>query len=339
MTALDIEDRAALAAYLRATGRVEGGARVDVRVLAGGVSNRTVLVEAPDVAWVVKQALPQLRVAVEWFASPERSHREALGLSWLAELAPAGSTTPLAWEDRARHIVAMAAVPQPHECWKAMLLAGRVEPDHADQFGRLLGTVHRRAHERRADLPLDFDDASVFEALRLEPYYEYGARRVPEARDFLEGLATSTRERRLTLVHGDYSPKNVLVHEDRLVLLDHEVVHVGDPGFDVGFGLTHLLSKAHHVPRSRGALADAARGTWAAYDEALGEVPWRAGHEARAVRHAVGCLLARVEGRSPLEYLDEGERARQRAAAVALTRRPPATVAELVERFLEAVRA
>ncbi len=339
MTALDIEDPGALLAYLRSTRRVDEGAPIDVRVLSGGVSNRTVLVETPGAAWVVKQALPRLRVAVPWFASPDRAHREALGLRWLAELAPPGSTTPFAWEDPAHHLVAMAAVPLPHENWKEMLLAGRVEADHANQFGRLLGTVHRRAWERRADLPTDFGDTSAFEALRLEPYYEYAASRLPAARAFLQDLAASTRARRLTLVHGDYSPKNVLVHEDRLVLLDHEVIHVGDPGFDVGFGLTHLLSKAHHLPARRAPLEGAARGMWAAYDEALGEVPWRAGHEGPAARHAVGCLLARVDGRSPLEYLDEGERARQRAAASALAHRPPATVEELVERFLKGVGA
>jgi aminoglycoside phosphotransferase (APT) family kinase protein len=339
VTALDIEDPPALVAYLRATGRVEEWAEVGVRVLSGGVSNRTVLVEGEGAAWVVKQALPRLRVAVEWFASPDRAHREALGLRWLGELAPPGSTTPFAWEDPAHHLVAMAAVPRPHENWKEMLLAGRVEAGHAEQFGRLGGMVHRRAWERRDELPPDFADTSAFEALRLEPYYEYAASRLPTARAFLEGLAASTRSRRLTLVHGDFSPKNVLVHEDRLVLLDHEVIHQGDPGFDVGFGLTHLLAKAHHLPARRDALAGAARAMWAAYDEALGDVPWRAEHEERAAHHAVGCLLARVDGRSPLEYLDEEERARQRRAGVALARRPPAGVDELVARFLDGVRA
>jgi 5-methylthioribose kinase len=68
-----------------------------VSVLAGGVSNRTVLVErtASGEGWVVKQALPKLRVATEWLSDPERIHQEALGLRWLSELAPPGAITPL----------------------------------------------------------------------------------------------------------------------------------------------------------------------------------------------------------------------------------------------------
>ena len=138
----------------------------------------------------------------------------------------------------------------------------------------------------------------------------------------------------ITLVHGDYSPKNVLVYQGRLILLDHEVSHYGDPGFDLGFGFTHLLSKAHHLPQLRGEFAAAALACWRAYGEVVGAVPWIAALEPRAVRHTLGCLLARVAGRSPLEYLDAAERARQRAVVVELMQAPPSTVAELVAGFV-----
>jgi len=338
-TGLDIEQPGALVAYLRATGRIAPDETPAVRVLAGGVSNRTVLVErANGDAWVVKQALAKLRVAVDWFSSPERIHREALGLRWLARLAPPGAITPLVFEDHGHHLLAMAAVPQPHENWKTMLLAGRLAPDHLDQFARLLGTVHRAGHDRRAEVEPVFADRGFFASLRLEPYYGYTAERVPAAAPFLARLIEETRAHRLTLVHGDYSPKNVLVHAGRFVLLDHEVIHWGDPAFDLGFGLTHLLSKAHHLPPHRPAFAAAAGRFWHVYRETLGDPPWAAGLEARAVRHTLGCLLARVAGRSPLEYLDDAARARQRAAVLPLLADPPPTVAVLADRFLANVR-
>jgi 5-methylthioribose kinase len=333
---LDIEQPGALVGYLKGTGRVGEGEEPVVRVLAGGVSNRTVLVERPEAgeAWVVKQALPKLRVAVDWFSDPERIHREALGLRWLEELAPLGTITPLVFEDRDNHLLAMAAVPEPHENWKTMLLGGRLENDHVGQFGRLLGTAHRGGYERREETEPAFWDRSFFESLRLEPYYGYTAEQVPDAADFLGTLVEETRARRDTLVHGDYSPKNVLVREGALVLLDHEVIHFGDPAFDLGFSLTHFLSKAHHLPGMREDLADAARFYWATYREVVEELPWAADIEERAVRHTLGCLLARVAGRSPLEYLDEGELARQREAALALLQYPPESVPGLVEDFV-----
>jgi 5-methylthioribose kinase len=333
---LDIEQPGSLVGYLKATGRIGEDEEPVVSVLAGGVSNRTVLVErtATGEAWVVKQALPKLRVATDWFSDPERIHREALGLRWLAEMAPPGAITPLIFEDHENHLLAMEAVPQPHENWKTMLLDGRLEMGHVEQFGRLLGIVHHGGYERREEVARVFDDRSFFESLRLEPYYAYSAERIPAASAFLRALVEETRARRETLVHGDYSPKNVLVRGGRLVLLDHEVIHFGDPVFDLGFSLTHFLSKAHHLPEKCGAFADAARLHWSVYREEVGDPPWTKDLEERAVRHTLGCLLARVAGRSPLEYLDEEELARQREAVLALLRDPPGSVPGLVEEFV-----
>lgn len=335
---LDIEQPAALIAYLRATGRIASDETSAVRVLPGGVSNRTVLVERPSgKAWVLKQALAKLRVQVDWFSSPERGRREALGLRWLAELAPPGTIPPLVFEDPAHHLLAMGAVPQPHTNWKMLLLAGQLEPDHVAQFGHLLGTIHRASAERWSEVAPVFADRSFFESLRVEPYYRYTATQVPTAAPFISALIADTLARRETIVHGDFSPKNVLVHADRLVLLDFEVIHAGDPGFDLGFSLTHLLSKAHHLPAHRAAFASAANLYWQTYRETAGNAAWAADLESRAVRHTLGCLLARVAGRSPLEYLDATERARQQAAVVTLMADPPGTVADLTARFVALV--
>jgi aminoglycoside phosphotransferase (APT) family kinase protein len=340
--ALDIEQPAALLAYLRDQGHIAPNEQPLIRVLAGGVSNRTVWVEQPNgEAWVLKQALAKLRVSVDWFSSPERVHREALGLRWLAQLAPPGAITPLVFEDYTHHLLAMQAVPRPHDNWKALLLAGRLEENHINQFARLLGAIHRHAFERRDEVAPVFADRSFFESLRLEPYYSYTAGQVPAATHFLQALIEETRACRLTLVHGDYSPKNVLVHQDQLILLDHEVIHWGDPAFDLGFSLTHLLSKAHHLSQQRAAFAEAAKEYWRSYLEAVGDaflLPLSQGGpggvEARAVRHTLACLLARVAGRSPLEYLGETARARQRAAVLALLPNPPSHIPELVNQFI-----
>jgi aminoglycoside phosphotransferase (APT) family kinase protein len=301
-----------------------------VTVLAGGVSGRTVLVEWPDGRGrVFKQALPKLRVAVDWFSDPTRIHREALGLRRLDRLAPPGSVPRVVFEDEREHILGMEAVPRPHDNWKALLVAGLLKDDHVRQFGRWLGTVHRRSWLDRAELAAAFDDRSFFESLRIEPYYQYTATRVPAATAFLDELVATTRGRRLALVHGDYSPKNVLVHAGRLIVVDYEVIHWGDPGFDLGFGLTHLLSKAHHVRGHRSAFGRAASRFYRAYAEALGDVPWVHDLESYAVRHALGCLLARAQGRSPLEYLDPTARERQRDVVLSLIAHPPARVDDL----------
>jgi 5-methylthioribose kinase len=335
---LDIENHTALLEYLRGRGLLAPDEEPAVHTLQGGVSNRTVLVSRPDgEAWVLKQALAKLRVAVDWFSSPTRIQREALGLRWLARLVPQQAITSLVFEDPEHYLLAMRAVPEPHVNWKQMLLAGRIQCDHAEQFGSLLGTIHGQAYQQRDDVASQFDDRSFFESLRIEPYYSYTATQVPVAAAFLHDLIDETQRTRLTLTHGDYSPKNILVYCNRLILLDHEVIHFGDPAFDLGFGLTHLLSKAHHVQGHRHDFMAASLLFWQSYVAALGDVPWATMLEERAVRHTLGCLLARVSGRSPLEYLDEEERSRQRSAVVTLVAQPPRHVSELIDAFVSRV--
>lgn len=333
---IDIEHPEALLAYLRQAGRIGWDEQPRIRKLQGGVSNRTVMVlrDAGE-AWVLKQALGKLRVSVDWFSSPERIHREALGLKWLARLAPSGSVTALLFEDHEQHLLAMNAVPEPYENWKSVLLGRGVEPEHFRQFATLLATIHREAYHRRAELERIFADRSFFESLRLEPYYGYSAQQIPSASEFLESLIQETLSCRITLVHGDFSPKNILIHEGRLVLLDHEVIHFGDPAFDLGFSMAHFLSKAHHIPDRRRAFLKAANDYWRIYLEELGPLVWAGELETRAVRHTLGCLLARVVGRSPLEYLAKDERLRQQEAVLRIVPRPPRRMTNLISTFEE----
>ncbi|MBE2271808.1 MAG: phosphotransferase [Anaerolinea sp.] len=339
---MDIEQPDQLTSYLRDAKRIGADEALAFRVLEGGVSNKTVWIErATGEAWVIKQCLPKLRVAVDWFTSPERIHREALALYILPRLTPPGTIPALIFEDREHYILAMEAVPQPHENWKHMLLAGRLDMRHVDQFGRLLGTIHRLSgdglEDIRRDAP-DFFDRQFYETLRLEAYYLYTASQVPDAASFIEALVEETRATQQTLVHGDYSPKNVLIYKGRIILLDHEVMHVGEPAFDLGFSMTHLLSKAHHLPAMRADFAEAARLYWRTYSETLGAVEWRGDLEARAVKHTLACLLARVAGRSPLEYMNAEERSRQRDVVTTLMQDAPRTVDNLVSAFTSALR-
>ncbi len=337
---LNIEEPQELTGYLREHGRLDAEETPAITVLRGGVSNRTVLVErACGESFVLKQALPKLRVRVNWECDPRRAHREALALRVLERFAPAGAITPLRFEDEAHHLLAMAAVPQPHENWKTLLLAGQVDLGHVRQFGELVGRVHRESARHLGELPDDLRDRSFFEALRIEPYYAFTATRNPVAAPFYSALIAETRAQQVALVHGDFSPKNILVHHGRLVLLDHEVAHVGDPAFDVGFGLTHLLSKALHLPQRREALLGAAEVFWETWRQAAGEVAAATDISSRAARHTFGCLLARVDGRSPLEYLEPAERDQQRAVVLAMVEHPPGNVGELVRKFGEALKA
>jgi 5-methylthioribose kinase len=336
----DIEDFDGLRDYLTTRGYIKSGETVSFTNLRGGVSNRTVKVAWTDGrGWVLKQALAKLRVDVDWFSSPERIGVEAKALRCLNRLAPPGTTPAFIFEDLTQHLMGMEAIPEEHENWKNVLLSGRIISDHFEQFGLLLGAIHRRSSEAISEVRQLFSDTTYFENLRLEPYYLYAARNTEEASGFLNALAQETLLHKDCLVHGDFSPKNTLIYQNKLILLDYEVVHVGDPGFDLGFALTHFLSKAHHLPTERYRLACAAELFWQVYREEIAQLNWAKELEQRVVRHTLGCLLARVAGKSPLEYLTSAEMIRQRDAVLALMREPPASVPKLIAEFIRKIES
>jgi 5-methylthioribose kinase len=338
MTELDIEDFSALWDYLRANGHIDLIDAISFQKLAGGISNKIVRVTwSNGCAWVLKQALAKLRVNIDWFSSPERIRAEARALCWLNRLAPLGTTPLFIFEDPANHLMAMEAIPEEHENWKSVLLSGQIIPEHFEQFGVLLGIIHRRSSDIGPDLCRIFENREYFESLRLDPYYIYTAQKVSAAASFLHSLVQETVFNRLSLVHGDFSPKNTLIYRGRLVVLDFEVVHFGDPAFDVGFALTHFLSKAHHLRQERTRLAKAAALFWLAYCKEISPLAWAAALETRAVRHTLGCLLARVAGKSPLEYLTQQAALRQKDVVLSLIAAPPSCVNDLIDGFIRRI--
>jgi 5-methylthioribose kinase len=331
---MDFEKPEQLVEHLRVRGHIGSDERPSIEPLPGGVSNRTFLVRRRDgECWVLKQALPQLRVPTAWFSNPSRNHAEAMALRWLPKLAPPGTIPGFVFEDPENHLLAMLAVPPPHENWKTLLLNGHLKEDHVRQFATLLGEIHRSSSERKDELLPLFQDQSFFESLRLEPYYDYTASQLRDAAPFLNRLIRETRQHRDCLVHGDYSPKNVLIHAGRLVLLDHEVIHFGEPAFDLGFSLTHLLSKAHYLRAQRRSFVSAAQLYWRSYLQAVAPFHQTADFEARVVHHTLACLLARVAGRSTLEYFSPDHRRAQQEVVLQLIPSIPQNPTEVIDRF------
>ncbi|MFQ3645995.1 MAG: phosphotransferase [Anaerolinea sp.] len=327
---VDIEQPDQLTAYLHARGIVAADEQPNIRVLTGGVANKTVLVEHRAGGLVIKQALGKFRVKVDWFVQPERSALEALGLRTYEALLPAGSTPRFLFEDFDNFIHAMTAIPQPHETLKRLLLSGQGTSALIERFAALMAESHLRALEQADTLRPQFASLEYFETQRLEPFYAYTAAQVPEAADLIHALIEETRRTQLTLVHADFTPKNVLVLPDgQLVLLDYEIVHWGDPAFDVGLALAHLIAKAIKVETRRADYPSYARLFGQTY---LDQVADTFGDlEGRIVRHTLACVLARVRGRSPLEYFDEPQRAAIAARVVQQLKPLPPTLDALID--------
>jgi hypothetical protein len=295
------------------------------RELGGGVSNTVILVEtAGGERFIVKQALPQLRVADEWLAERSRIFRERDGLIDAARLLPPGWGPRIHWSDDDNLLYAMEAV-SPALSWKDLLLAGDLRTAHARAAGTALGMTIAGSW-RDPDLEARYGDQRAFDQLRTDPYYRTIARRHPAIAQQVYDWIAEIEPLRLALTHGDWSPKNMLVAGDRLVFIDYECIHFGDPAYDLAFCLNHLCLKAFHNPERASALLGLARQFLAATLAPL--LPQALeGFEARAARHLSFLMLARIDGKSPAEYLQDETRNQVRATALDLIGRRPATVA------------
>jgi aminoglycoside phosphotransferase (APT) family kinase protein len=290
--------------------------------LAGGVSSDIWRVDLPRGPVCVKRALPRLRVQQVWEAPVERNAYEYEWLRTAAEAAPHAVPRVLA---RGRGAFAMEFLPpERYPVWKAALREGRAEPAFAAQVGATLARLHA-ASAGRADLAARFATDALFHALRLEPYLVAAAQRHPGLAPRLLALVERTAQTRQCLVHGDVSPKNILCGPQGPVLLDAECAWYGDPAFDLAFCLNHLLLKCLWNPAASPAFLacfDALHGAYAGG----GEV------ERRAAHLLGGLLLARIDGKSPVEYLTgEAQKALVRKAAGELLATPRDRLQEVRE--------
>lgn len=295
--------KADIGRYLVDRGVLTSARDVVVDVLSGGVSCSVFAVQSPSGALVVKQALRRLRVAQVWEADPARARHEAAALAVFNPLTP-DATPVLLDADADLCTITMTRASQDWLPWKIQLLAGDIRPEVGAWLGTVLGTWHESTRYPE-HLDPRFQDLSGFHELRLSPYHRAVQARHPEHSSSIDEVIDSMLRRRLCLVHGDFSPKNVLVGETGGWVLDFEVAHFGDPTFDLAFLLTHLLCKSAHQPKHAMALRACAAAFLTAYEARVSpDLTPDPTHLARQL----GCLLlARVDGKSPVEYLSPAQ--------------------------------
>jgi aminoglycoside phosphotransferase (APT) family kinase protein len=310
-----------LGAYLVERGLASDPAALSIRELGGGVSNFVSLVEGPGIRWVAKQSLGKLRVKDDWTSQRERIFREAAAIESLGSVLD-GAVPQVVHVDRANFLYVMTAAPEGSVVWKKSLLDGQVSMEVAEAAGRMLAAVIK-ASQQEAAFQEQFADRTVFDELRIDPYYRTTAARCEEAREALEELIDDSWKIQNSLVHGDYSPKNMLVRGGSIFLIDFEVVHWGDPSFDSAFLLNHLMLKSFHRPQYAELYFQAAQAFWQVLAAGLSGAQ-TVDFEPMTVRHLGGLMLARIDGKSPVEYIrDEGVKLRvRRTANRLLTERP-----------------
>jgi len=304
--------------------------------LSGGVSSEIYLVEDGKKRFVVKRALPKLRVKDNWFADVSRNASERDYIACVSQMMP-GAVPQLYFFCPDEGYFGMEFLDESFTNWKDLLLAGEFSIGHTELAGNILGEIHRRTTCIEG-LRTRFDTTAIFHQLRIEPYLLTTGARHPALLAIFDAEARRIEATREALIHGDFSPKNILISGDRMVLLDCEVAWYGDPAFDVAFLLHHLFLKSlYHAPKVLEL-------------EAMVDVFWRTyvrkpsnadanQIEKRLVPLLLMLLLARVDGKSPVEYLTSRKQEFIRTFVHQHLPSPPDSLAEMCRIWFPAIVA
>lgn len=308
------DDRAAIAQSLVRMGLLRDSEAFEIAPLVGGVSCDVWRVTVGTRDMVVKRALPKLRVKEEWRAPADRTGAEVDWFQLIAGIDPR-RVPEILGEDRPHHVFAMEYLPPAtYQLWKSQLAEGMIDVDFAASVGEALAHIHA-ATANREDVAHDFAHDAQFHALRLEPYLLFTAKKHPDLAPRIRALSDGVAKARIALMHGDISPKNILAGPEGPVFLDAETACYGDPAFDLAFCLNHLLLKCvWHRKYAAQYLSSFDVLSMGYLDNVTWEEPSKI--EARTAALLPALLLARVDGKSPVEYLtNEADRTFVRANA------------------------
>lgn len=306
-----------------------------VTPLTGGVSSDIVRVDLPGGPICIKRALPKLKVAADWQAPVERNHYEIEWMRTAAAVLPQAVPQVLGEDGEAGMFAMQFLDADRHPIWKAQLREGVISTDTAREVGARIAAIHAST-AGRPDVAAKFATDHIFHPIRLEPYLSATAAKHPDCAARLDSLVRVTGATKKALVHGDVSPKNILVGPNGPVFLDAECAWYGDPAFDLAFCLNHLLLKGAWQPQWRARYVECFDALTQGY---FGAVTWEpvADIEQRTAHLMPGLLLGRIDGKSPVEYLTtDAQRDPVRRFARTLLLQPVDRLARIADAWLRA---
>ena len=295
-------DEGSVISYLTERKLLSGNATVEV--LTGGVSCVVLAVTSDEREVVVKQALPELKTKAKWVADQRRAIVEAEAMRVYQSITP-DSVPELIDCDEANFTLTMSRLPNTCTNWKQDMLEGRIHPEMGEKLGKILAQWHN-ATAVDAAIKAKFMEGELFEQLRVSPFYRAVAAKNPNLQAVINSLIEEITNEKIALVHGDFSPKNILATpENSPIVLDFEVAHTGNPVFDLAFVSAHLLCKTIRTQSAseKAAITSTALKFLGSYRQT--SQTSRISIAKSLPQHVALIALARVEGISPVNYLDE----------------------------------
>ena len=299
---VDISVYENLESYLMEKGVINKEEPYSMHYCKGGVSCTVCFVYSGDKQLIVKQGLEQLKVKETWLCDPNRMNTEQESNRIYHNLMPDCAPRVYDYDDE-NCIYWREAVPESWDMWKTDLMAGKLNFNSASKVITTLAIVHNHCAEN-PEVREKFKDKDIFYHLRVSPYIEFILQKHPQLNDFAQPIIRLLMDSEITLIHGDFSPKNIMTDSDKISIMDYEVAHYGHPAFDLAFFSNHFILKAIKNKAWAASYLNMMEYMMDIYFSTVNFMP--ADELEKAYIQLLSLLMiARVDGKSPAEYIIE----------------------------------
>ena len=270
--------------------------------LEGGVSSEVYYVKTNKSDYCIKRSLKKLLVKKNWIANTNRIKYEYLWLKHCKKIISRNIPKTFEFDNKKKYIVMEYLNDSKYKTLKQLYFNKVVNIKTIKLISKHLYKIHSSSKNLKTKKIFDGNNNNFYD-LRLDPYFNEVGRIYPKYKKYIKNINKNYFENSSTLVHGDFSPKNILIGKNKIIYLDAECCNFGDPVFDLVFFTNHLLIKSIFIKDKS---QEFIKSYIIFYKEYLNNLNLKnyKSYINRIIEMTPIMLLARIDGKSPVEYLN-----------------------------------
>ena len=276
---------------------------IQYKKLTGGVSSEVYHVKTNKNNYCIKRSLKRLLVKKKWIANTNRIKFEYLWLKHCQNILKRNIPNTYEFNNKKKYIVMEYLKTSQYKTLKQLYFNKIININTIRSISKHLYKIHSNSSNYKTKKTFEGNYKNFYD-LRLDPYFNEVGRVYPKYKGYIKKINENYIKHSNTLVHGDFSPKNILVGKNKIIYLDAECCNFGDPVFDLVFFTNHLLIKSIFFKDKSQEFIKLYISFYREYLSNLSTKHFNS-YIDRIIKMTPIMLLSRVDGKSPVEYINK----------------------------------